>query len=276
MGVKIIVDSTADLQPQQKARVRVVPLTVNFGQEEFVDGVTITHREFYEKLATCEALPTTSQATPAAFDRVFSQVAADGDSAVVLTLASALSGTYQSAMIAASEYENIHVVDSGSVAIGIGILTQRALELADEGLEAPEIARILTQEAQKIRIVAILDTLEYLKKGGRVSKTVAFAGALLNIKPIISVAEGQIGMLAKARGTKQGNKLMMSQIEAMGADLSRPVMLGFTGVSDEAMKTYLADSAAFWGDAAGDYTMIGSVIGTHAGPGAVAAAFFQK
>jgi DegV family protein with EDD domain len=179
-------------------------------------------------------------------------------------------------MIAASEYENIHVVDSGSVTIGIGILTQRALELVDQGLEAAEIARILTREAKKIRLVAILDTLEYLKRGGRVSKTVAFAGALLNIKPVISVAEGQIGMLGKARGTKQGSKLMMSQIEAMGADLSRPVMLGFTGVSDEAMKKYLEDSGEFWGAAADAYTMIGSVIGTHAGPGAVAAAFFQK
>ena len=276
MQVKIIVDSTADLHPWQKERVEVVPLTVHFGQEEFVDGVTITHREFYEKLTSTETLPSTSQATPDAFDRVFSKVAAAGDSAVVLTLASQLSGTYQSAMIAAGEYENIHVVDSGSVAIGIGILTQRALELVDEGLEAAEIARILTQEAQQIRIVAILDTLEYLKRGGRVSKTVAFAGALLNIKPIVSVVEGQIGMLGKARGTKQGNKLMMSQIEAMGADLSRPVMLGFTGVSDEAMKKYLEDSGEFWGAAADSYTMIGSVIGTHAGPGAVAAAFFQK
>lgn len=276
MQVKIIVDSTADLHPWQKECVEVVPLTVHFGQEEYEDGVTITHQEFYEKLVESDVLPTTSQATPDAFDRVFSKVAAAGDSAVVLTLASQLSGTYQSAMIAAGEYENIHVVDSGSVTIGIGILTQRALELADQGLEAAEIARILTQEAKKIRIVAILDTLEYLKRGGRVSKTVAFAGALLNIKPIISVAEGQIGMLGKARGTKQGSKLMMSQIEELGADLSRPAMLGFTGVSDEAMKKYLEDSGEFWGAAAEDYTMIGSVIGTHAGPGAVAAAFFQK
>ena len=279
MGVKIIVDSTADLQPQQKARVRVVPLTVNFGQEEFVDGVTITHREFYEKLATCEALPTTSQATPAAFDRVFSQVAADGDSAVVLTLAQKLSGTYQSACIAAADFENIYVVDSATVAIGGGILAQRAMELAEAGEDARQIAEILEEEKKKILIVAMVDTLEYLKKGGRISATAAIAGSLLNIKPVLAVEGGEIKTLGKARGSKMGNNLLVQQIEkAGGIDFDRPILLGYTGLSDQMLQKYMEDSRTLWENGTDDlsYTCIGSVIGTHAGPGAIAVAFFRR
>ena len=146
MAVRLIVDSTADLLPQQKEAVTVVPLTVRFGTEEFIDGVTITHKEFYEKLASAKESPTTSQATPADFDDVFAQVAGSGDSAVVLTLASRLSGTYQSACIAAEDYENIFVVESGSVAIGIGLLAQLALDMIHQGLDAKTIAQRLQEE----------------------------------------------------------------------------------------------------------------------------------
>ena len=279
MRVRIIIDSTADVIPEVKKRVSIVPLTVHFGQEEFIDGVTITHKEFYEKLVESDVLPTTSQATPAAFDRVFSQVAQAGESAVVLTLSSKLSGTYQSAMIAASEYENIYVVDTETAAIGAGILAELALELAEQGMDAATLAARLEQEKKQIRIVALVDTLEYLKRGGRISKTVAFAGGLLNIKPVLSVVGGEIAMLGKARGSKQGNNLLVTEIEkAGGVDFTRPVLLGYTGLSDALLQKYIADSRHIW--AAGVQTLnstpIGSVIGTHAGPGAIAAAFFVK
>ena len=279
MKTRIIVDSTADLVPEYKKRVTVVPLTVRFGDEEYIDGVTIDHKTFYEKLVESDVLPTTSQAIPDAFIKEFEKVKAAGDSAVVITISSKLSGTYQSARIAADGYENIYIVDSCTAAMGGGILTEVAVKLADEGLDAKQICEKLEQIKNKIVVVALLDTLEYLKKGGRISKTVAFAGAVLSIKPVLSVIDGEIQMLGKARGSKMGNNLLVQEIEkAGGVDFSKPVLLGYTGLSDALLLKYIDDSKHIWdqGLDAVRYTTIGSVIGTHAGPGAVAVAFFKN
>ena len=145
--------------------------------------------------------------------------------------------------------------------------------------EFKELLERLEQEKERIIIVALVDTLEYLKKGGRVSKAVAFAGAVLNIKPVLSVADGEIHILGKARGSKQGNNLLVQEIEkAGGVDFTKPVLLGYTGLSDALLRKYIEDSRHIWEGNLEDvrYTSIGSVIGTHAGPGAVAVAFFKK
>lgn len=280
MSVKIIVDSTTDLIPAVKERVETVPLTLRFGDEEFVDGVTIDHKMFYEKLIESDVIPTTSQATPNSFIPYFDKVKEDGDEAVVIALSSKLSGTYQSAAIAAEDYENICVVDSGSVTIGSGILVEYALSLVDKGLSARQIADELNEKKNSIIIVALLDTLEYLKKGGRISAAVAFAGGILNIKPVICVDNGgDINMLGKARGSKQGNNLLVQEIEkAGGVDFDKPVLLGYTGLSDTLLAKYVEDSKALWSNSKSELnsTVIGSVIGTHVGPGAVAVAFFKK
>ena len=279
MKTRIIVDSTADLMPEYKERVSVVPLTVHFGDQEYIDGVTIDHKTFYEKLVESDVLPTTSQATPDAFMKEFDKVKEAGESAVVITVSSKLSGTYQSATIAASEYENIYIVDSGTAAMGSGILVELAFELLDSGMSAEEIAKTLEEEKKKIIIVALVDTLEYLKKGGRVSKTVAFAGSVLNIKPVLSVVDGEINMLGKARGSKMGNNLLVQEIEkAGGIDFAKPVMLGYSGLSDALLLKYIEDSKHIWEGNLDEvrYTTIGSVIGTHAGPGAVIIAFFKN
>ena len=280
MKVNIIVDSTTDLRPGLRDQFTVVPLTVSFGDKEYVDGVTISHKEFYEKLIESDVLPTTSQATPAAFEAVFARVAERGETAVVLTLAAGLSGTYQSAVIAAEEYPGIvHVVDGTSVAIGTGILAEQALRYRDQGLSAGEIAEKLEQDKGRIHVVALLDTLEYLKKGGRISSAVAVAGGILSIKPVAAVKDGKIVMLGKARGSKQGNNLLVQEIQkAGGVDFDRPVLLGYTGLSDVLLKKYVEDSKALWENGVQhlEYVSIGSVVGTHAGPGAVAVAFFRK
>ena len=279
MKTRIIVDSTADLVPEIKNRVYTVPLTVHFGDEEYIDGVTIDHKTFYEKLIESDVLPTTSQATPDAFMQAFEAAKAAGEEAVVITLASHFSGTYQSAMIAAEEYENIYVVDSTSAAMGSGILVELAFRLLDEGKSAAQIAEILEEEKKKIVVVALVDTLEYLKKGGRVSKTVAFAGAVLNIKPVLSVINGEIRMLGKARGSKMGNNLLVQEIDkAGGIDFAKPVLLGYSGISDALLLKYIEDSRHIWEGNLEEvrYTTVGSVIGTHAGPGAVVVAFFKK
>ena len=279
MKTRIIVDSTSDLLPSVKERVHVVPLTVHFGQEEFVDGVTIDHKAFYEKLIETDVHPSTSQASPASFEAEYEKARKADEAAVVITLTSKLSGTYQSASIAAEDYDNIYIVDSGTVAIGGGILVEYALRLLDEGLGAKEIAEKLEKAKSKIIIVALVDTLEYLKKGGRISKAVAFAGGVLNIKPVLSVEDGEIKMLGKARGSKMGNNLLVEEIEkAGGVDFSMPLLLGYTGLSDAMLLKYIEDSKHIWEGNVDEvrYSSIGSVIGTHAGPGAVAVAFFKN
>jgi DegV family protein with EDD domain len=279
MNTRIIVDSTSDLYPELKSRVHVMPLTLRFGEEEYLDGVTIDHKTFYEKLAQSEALPTTSQGTPSAFEAEYEKAKQAGESAVVITLAAKLSGTYQSAVIAAEDYENIYVVESGNVAMGGGVLVELAVRYMDEGLSAKEIAEKLEEAKQKIVILALVDTLEYLKKGGRISKTVAFAGAVLNIKPLISVTDGEIHMVGKARGAKQGTNMLVQEIEkAGGIDRTKPVLLGYSGLSDAAVVKFIEDTKDIWGQGLDPirHTSLGSVIGTHVGPGAVAIAFFSN
>ena len=279
MRTRIIVDSTADLTPEIKERVHIVPLTVRFDTDEYIDGVTIDHKIFYEKLVESDVLPSTSQATPDAFMQEFDKVKEADDEAVVITVAQKLSGTYQSAVLASGDYENIHIVESGSTAIGSGILAEIALRLLDEGKSAKEIAQALEEEKKKIVVVALVDTLEYLKKGGRISKIVEFAGGVLNIKPVLSLIGGEINMLGKARGSKMGNNLLVQEIEkAGGVDFSKPVLLGYTGISDALLLKYIKDSQHIWEGNLEEirYTTIGSVIGTHVGPGAIAVAFFKK
>lgn len=278
MSVQIIVDSTADVAADLKKRMLVVPLTIRFGTTEYVDGITITHRQFYEKLIETDELPTTSQAAPAAFEKVYQQVRAAGDTAVVLTVTSKLSGTYQSAVIAAADYPEIHVVDTRTVAIGAGILAELALRLADSGMSAEGIAQRLEDERENVRVIAMLDTLEYLKRGGRISKTVAFAGNVLSIKPVLAIEDGEIKLIGKARGSRQGNNLLVQEIrKAGGVNFDRPILLGYTGLSDLLLRKYVEDSAELWKGYRSELPalMIGSVIGTHAGPGAVAVAFFK-
>ena len=276
--VRILVDSTADLTPEVRSRLTVVPLTIHFGEEQYIDGVTITHKAFYEKLIECDTLPTTSQATPFDFMEHFEKAVAAGEDVVAITLSSKLSGTFQSAMIAAEDFPGrVHVVDSRSVAIGSGILAQYALALVDQGMDAASIAAKLMEERKNIHLVALLDTLEYLKKGGRISKTVAFAGNLLSIKPVICLDGGEIKILGKARGSRQGNNLLIQEIQTGGVDDSRPVLLGYTGLEDSLLQKYIQDSASLWNGKLDQLpaARIGSTVGTHVGPGAIAVAFFQ-
>ena len=279
MSVTLIVDSTCDMAPGLRSQLPVVPLTVHFGTEEYLDGITMDHKRFYEKLVESDVMPTTSQPTPDAFAQLFRKEVEAGNQVVALTVSSKLSGTFQSAMIAASDFPGqVWVVDSCSVAIGAGILAELAMQHIQSGLSAPEVAAQLERDREKICVIALLDTLEYLKKGGRISKTTAFAGGLLSIKPVLAIREGEIAILGKARGSRQGNNLLVTEIEkAGGVDFEKPLLLGYTGLSDALLEKYVLDSGDLW-DGHGDCirsTIIGSVIGTHAGPGAIAVAFFH-
>lgn len=277
--VKIIIDSSADLAPNLAEQFELVSLPIFFGDEKYIDGVNLTHAEFYTKLKSSDTLPKTSQASPYDFTEVYKKITERGDDAVVLTISRKLSGTYQSAVIAARDFKNrIFVVDSATVTISAGILAEYALKLASSGLSAAQLAERLEQEKKKVRLVAMLDTLEYLRKGGRISKTVAFAGELLSFKPVVSVEDGEVKMLGKARGVKAGNNLLEDEIKkAGGVDFSKPVLLGYSGTDDATLKRYVNDFSTLWEGHADVLrtSEIGSVVGTHAGPGAIAVAFFS-
>lgn len=279
MNVELIVDSTVDVPERVRSRLTVVPLTIHFGQEEFLDGVTMDRHRFYERLVESDVLPTTSQASPAAFDQELRRVRDSGSAAVVLTISSKLSGTYQSACIAAADYDNVYVVDSGTAAIGTGILAEYALTCIDRGMDAAALVRELTEKREDVCVLALVDTLEYLKRGGRISKTTALAGGLLNIKPVLTIEKGEILLIGKARGSRQGNNLLVEKIRACGGiDFQLPILLGYTGLTDAFLKKYVEDSRALWENGVDglESTLIGGVIGPHAGPGAIAVAFFRR
>lgn len=279
MSVRIITDSTADIRPALVGQIPFVPLTISFGGEEFIDGVNMSRRAFYEHLAICTNLPTTSQPSPDSFARAYEEAAQAGEQVIVITISSKLSGTFQSANIAAMDFEDdVFVVDSENACIGAGILAEYAKQLADSGMSAQEIVNVLEAEKKKVTLVATLDTLEYLVRGGRLSRVAGVAGGLLNIKPVITIRDGSIEVVGKARGTKQGNTMMMKEIEKSGGiDFTKPVMSGFTGLSDELLKKFLSDSAKVTGEGGElDSTVLSGTIGTHVGPGAFAIAYFKK
>ena len=257
----------------------VLPLSVRFGDTEYQDGVTITKEEFFERLIESDTLPTTSQISPYAFEEAYRKAREAGEEIIVITLSGKLSGTFQSAVIAAEDFENIYLVDSENAAIGEKILVELAVRLKDQGADAKNIYETLEKEKKNICLLALLDTLEYLQKGGRISKAAAFAGGLLSIKPVITLSEGEVAVLGKARGSKQGNNLLAQQIAAAGGvDFDMPYSLAYSGLSDALLQKYIKDSEALWKDGTDSLptTLIGAVIGTHAGPGAIAVAFFAK
>lgn len=279
MSVWIITDSASDMTGCLPEGIRVLPLTVTFGEESFLDGVELSHRAFYEKLVECEEMPKTSLIPPADFESAYAAIKAAGDTAVVITLSSKLSGTYQSAVLAAEEYEDIiYPVDSEEVSVGERVLVEYALRLRQRGMDAPAIAAELNRKKKEICVVALLDTLEYLKKGGRISAAAAIAGGILSIKPVITIEEGEVAILGKARGSRQGNNMLVEMIGKKGGiDFEQPICLGYTGLTDALLQKYIADSEALWrghGEALLK-TSIGGTIGTHGGPGAVAVAFFH-
>ena len=279
MSVRIITDSGSDIVNPQNPNLTVVPLSIAFGTTTYADGVDLTHEHFYEMLVEGDTLPTTGQVTPFAFDEAIKAAQADGSEVVVITLSSKLSGTYESAVAAASETTGVYVVDSKNVTVAERIVVDYARQLVAEGRSAAEIAAALEEERERVCLVALLDTLEYLRRGGRIPSTVGAIGELLSIKPVIAIEDGEVAILGKARGSKNGRNLLNQQIEKTGAiDFSKPLALGYTGLSSKLLRKYLADNRALWeGHISEDELPIhsvGATIGTHAGPGAIAVAYF--
>lgn len=281
MSVRIITDSGSDILPGEHEGLVVLPLSITFGTTTYADGADLSHERFYELLVEEDDLPKTGQVNPFAFSQAFEEAYEAGDEVVCITLSSKLSGTYQSALTAASEAKVVvRVVDSLNVCVGERILVEYALRLAEKGKSAAEIAEELERVRGNICVVGLLDTLEYLKRGGRISAAAAGVGALLSIKPVITIDDGEVKVLGKARGSKNGRNLLSEQVEkAGGIDFAMPVALGYAGLSDKLLRKYIEDSKAIWEPGFPDGRLpvhsVGATIGTHVGPGAIALAFFM-
>lgn len=278
--IRIVTDSTSDLSPQRAAElgVEVVPLAVHFGEETFRDGVDITKEAFFERLAQVDTLPTTSQVPPETFIQVFRRLTEGGDQVLGLFISGAMSGTSQSANIARGivDEDNIAIVETGTVTFGLGLLVETACRLRDQGLSLSELEQKLTQLAGRVRLLAVVDTLKYLKMGGRISGATAVVGGILGITPIITIQDGLVVSVGKTRGRKAGFQFIDKWLQEKEApDTSLPVTFGHSNapqVMEECMAYFgpkLAGADLLPSD-------IGAVVGTHVGPGAGGLAFFVK
>ena len=281
MSIRIITDSASDMSPAEHPALRVLPLSVTFGTDVYMDGVDIDHQRFYEMLVERDELPKTGQVNPYAFSQAIAETREAGDEAVIITVGAKLSGTNQSARTALAEAPggDVFVVDSNNVTLGERVLVEYALRLVDEGRSAAQIAAAVEAVRDRVVVIGLLETLEYLVRGGRLSAAAGAVGTLLNVKPVVAAEDGLIVQLGKARGSKNGRNLLNQKVEkAGGVDFSMPLALGYTGLSDAVLKKYIEDSAALWaGHTERELPIhtIGATIGTHVGPGAVAVAFFR-
>lgn len=282
MAIRILIDSAADIGKAEAEKMNVImlPMIISFGAEDYYDGVNLSPKQFYEKLIESDTLPKTSQVTPYRFEEAFKKYTANGDELIVITISSKLSGTYEGAKQAAENFKDkVYVVDSMNAAIGERLLCEYALRLIEQGKTAKEIVAILEEEKSKINVMAVLGTLEYLRKGGRILAAVAFAGEVLSLKPVVAVVDGEVKLVGKALGSKKGNNLLNRLVQEKGGiDFSKPYGTIYSGLDRTTLDKYVKDSAALWAEHTDDVPVhiLGGTIGTHVGPGAVGVAFFRK
>ena len=282
MGIRIITDSASDIS-QERAKewdVTVMPLTVRFHEVEYLDGVTITPLEFYEKLVETDELPKTSQITPYRYEEEFRKAVSEGDKVICFCLSSGVSGSYQSACLAAGSFEgNVTVIDTRQFCISEYIIVQRAAQLRDQGMSYMTLVDTIREELKDAHVLAVFDTLEYLKMGGRISSAAAAIGGLLSLKPVLTIEDGVVKVLGKARGSRKSGNMLTQFIEETGKiDFSRPVCLAFSGIDDSYLRKYVKDSAHLYAGHENQLqtAYVGSTIGTYSGPGAIAVAFFAR
>ena len=279
--IRILTDSASDILPAEAEQldVTVIPLNVTLEDGTVLrDGVDMTPSAYYEILAGCRKLPTTSQPSPELFENFFLEAAAAGDEVIGIFLSHALSGTYQCAKLAAdmANVDNVLFVDSGHVCLSEALLVRLAVQLRDSGKTAGQIAAILEHAKEHLHLVAAIDDLKYLRKGGRLPAAVAVAGGMLGIKPLITIQDGKVAMAGKARGLPGAYVALFKKVEEMGGiNPAFQALAGYTVSPREVtpIQTYLRDNLQ-----QEDLLVrqIGCVIGTHAGPGAFGIAFFDK
>ncbi len=279
MGIRIVIDSTSDVTEEiiRKHNLKMVPLTVNFENESYLDKVELSSKDFFEKLGNSEKLPTTSQVSPGAFVEAFSEILLEGDQVLGIFLASELSGTYDSARIAKDMIgsDNIRIMDSKSVCLGAFTLILKAIELVEQNKDIDEIVDELKKIKDKIVAIAVLDTLKYLEKGGRLSKGQAMVGSILNIKPILEIKDGKLTVLEKIRGRNKIVKWVDEWIEKNNYDLSDKTILLFYAQDRDSIKSIRENFEENYKIKNIIEQEVGAVIGTHTGPGVLGIAFLN-
>jgi DegV family protein with EDD domain len=273
-NVVFIVDSGSDFELDNALAlqypVEVVPLNIQIGDDEYTDGEDINKEEFYQKMASSEILPKTSQPSPQRFHDVFKKHIAAGNTVISLSIAASLSGTYQSSTIAKemlsdNEQESIFLIDTNNVSVVVLYLLKKAEELLVEGKTVEEVVEWVEENKNKLKIYALLDTLENLKKGGRISQTQAFIGGLLNIKPLVIIDHGKVNPVGKARGRKRGLLQLSDLISNVDQYEKDMLFIAHSFNSIEEAKAEVAQTIDASQFTHTYYYKLGSTIGTHAG-----------
>ena len=278
MATRIITDSASDIVDFPNPNLTVLPMTVAFGNTVYHDGVDLTHERFYDLLVESDELPSTGAVSPGVFAQAYDKAQAAGEDVVVVTLSSKVSATWQSARIAAEGRDGVQVVDSLNSCIGERVLVEYALMLVERGLSAADIAARLERARSRVHMLALLDTLEYLRRGGRIGSAAAAAGALLALKPVITMTDGEVELLGKARGSKNARNLLVELVGEHPIDFAMPFCLAYTAGGEAMLKKYVRDSSDLWEGIVDALPIcsVGVTIGTHAGPGAIAVAYFSQ
>lgn len=280
--IKLIIDSTSDFTYEEANDLGLVylPITVSFGDIELKEGIDISKSEFYNRMIDGNSLPKTSQITPFQYTEAIDKVLENGDTPVIITLSSNLSGTYSSAMIAASNYDNVYVVDSENASIGEKILILYAINEIKNGCNNPEeLVDKINQKKKKIGIFFLVDTLTYLQKGGRISKFSSLTGNLLSVKPLLTLVDNEIVVAAKSRGFNKGHLILKDKIEERGyIDYNQPFLLAYSGDDISVLDKYIGKYEDIFNTNIKNIPIvqIGSSVGTHLGPNSVGVAFFYK
>lgn len=278
--IKIIVDSGSDISQEgaEGLGIIVLPLEVAFGEKSYQDGISLSGEAFYEKLSSCKGFPKTSQINSFAYQEAFEKEIAQGNEVLCLTLSGKLSGCYQSANFAKGSMKGkIEVVDTENVSLGEAILVKAALFYIKKGLSLEELVSKLTALRKRVKVFALLDTLEFLRRSGRISKAVAFLGEALGFKPIVSVKDGEVALAGKTLGRKSAPLAMKKLIDKCGGiDEGLPSGAAFGGAPKEDFSSFLVRIGfKIVGNKNTPY-QIGAAIGSHVGPGAMEIAFFAK
>ncbi len=274
--IKILVDSSADCNLQDGIVDLIVPISVNIDGVEYKSGVDLTSDKFYELLETAKEFPRTSQPSPQNFVEIFEKVKEDGDQLIYLCLSSCFSGTYQGALIAKDmvDCDDIYIIDSIGVTHMIMLLANYARKLINEGVSAGEIVDKCEELKGKIKVYAGVDTLEYLYKGGRLSRASAAVGSVAGIKPIVAVQDGKVEVVAKSIGKIRAMNTLLEKIKSHTIDTDFPIYPMYTSGTEncEALEQKLIDN----GYDIAERLQIGSTIGAHVGPGVYAVLFVEK
>lgn len=282
--IRIVTDSTSDLTPALLQEygvedvVHIVPLTVHFGDEEFRDGVDLARDTFFEMLKTRAEMPRSSQPSPAAFAEAYQQASNPGDTVLSIHISGKLSGTHQSAALAARQFQDrdVEVIDTRSVSLGLGLMVLAAAKEAKEGKSKEEILAQLRRRIAAVRIYFVVDTLEYLQKNGRIGKAQAFVGGLLNVKPLLSLEDGVVSPVEKVRGKAKAKERMIERV----LETVPPGSVEMGAILHAAAAEEGAEIAARLSERYGDVKFhveeLGPTVGTHAGPGTVGVVVFGR